>query len=319
MVSAARLRLAAVSVDLDEVSEYAKIHDLAPFEAADPRAHAVYDRALDRIGAWASAASIPITFFAVGRDLARPASAAALGQLRARGHAVESHSLSHRYDLTRLPPAEIAAEVAGGLAAVERAIGARPEGFRAPGYTVCDALFDALDDAGVAFDSSVLPSPVYYAAKASILAWMRLRGRVSASILDTPAVLTAPRSPYRPGARWHRPAAPSGRARRFLELPIQVTPLIGFPVIGTSVGRLGGRLLARACAGSPLVNLELHGMDFLEAADVAPHPLSAVQPELRAPLPLRLDRLGAFVEELRARGFAFTTLAEAARRLARGT
>lgn len=309
-----RARLAAVSVDLDEVHEYCKIHGLsAPSGAA---AHAVYDRALARIDAWASALSIPITFFAIGRDLERDGNAEALRRLAGRGHAIESHSLSHRYDLTRLPRAEIASEVHEGLAAVERAIGARPAGFRAPGYTVCDALFDALDDAGVAFDSSVFPSPIYLAAKASVLAWMRLRGRSSASILDTPAVLLSPRGPYRPGARWYRSASTGGRARRFVELPIQVTPVVGLPVIGTSVGRIGGRVLARACAGSPFVNLELHGMDFVDAADVAPHPLARLQPELRAPLGRRIDRLGAFVAELRGRGFAFTTLAEAARHFA---
>lgn len=315
--TAMRPRLAAVSVDLDEVHEYATIHGLAPLHAA--AAHAVYDRALDRIDTWASARSIPITFFAVGKDLARVENAAVLRRLAGRGHAIESHSLSHRYDLTRLTRAEIEHEVHEGLAAVERAIGTRPSGFRAPGYTVNDALFDALDEAGVAFDSSVFPSPFYYAAKALVLAWMHLRRRVSASILDTPAVLLSPRAPYRPSAAWYRPATSAARARRFVELPIQVTPRLGFPVIGTSVGRAGTTgacWLARACAASPLVNLELHGMDFIDVADVAPHPLAALQPELRAPLAARLERLGAFVDELRVRGFSFTTLAEAAARFA---
>lgn len=314
-----RPRFAAVSVDLDEITEHAKIHALPPLGDVDPRAHAVYRRAIGRAEGWARALSLPLTFFAIGRDAARGEGAAALRRLAEQGHAVESHSLSHRYDLTRLSRDEIEAEVHGGLAAVEAATGSRPRGFRAPGYTVSEDLFDVLDGAGVTFDSSVLPSPFYFAAKASVLAWMRLRGRVSASVIDRPAVLLAPRAPYRPGRPYH---ARSGRARRFLELPIQVTPLLGFPVIGTSVGRagaLGARILARSCAGSPLVNLELHGMDFLETEDIAPHPLTALQPELRAPLAARLDRLTVFVEELRARGFTFVTLAEAADRLARGS
>jgi hypothetical protein len=279
----------------------------------------VYDRALDRIEAWAGALSVPVTFFAVGRDLERPASAAALRRLVERGHAAESHSLSHRYDLSRIRGEALTREVEGGLAAVERATGVRPAGFRAPGYTVSEPLFDALEEAGVAFDSSVFPSPVYYSAKAAVLAWMRLLGRESASILDTPAVLAAPRVPYRPGAAWHRPTKPGGRARRFVELPIQVTPLVGFPVIGTSVGRAGvsgARALAWSCATRPFVNLELHGMDFLDAEDLGPHPLTRLQPELRAPLGARLDRLTAFVETLKSRGFAFITLACAAARFA---
>ena len=155
-----RSRVAAVSVDLDEVTEYTRIHDLPAFGEGDPGRHAVYEQAVARIEAWARALSIPITFFAVGRDLARPENAAGMRRTVGLGHAVESHSLSHRYDLSRLSREEIRREVSEGLSAVERATGVRPAGFRAPGYTVSDALFDALDEAGVRFDSSVFPSPV---------------------------------------------------------------------------------------------------------------------------------------------------------------
>lgn len=305
-------RLAAVSVDLDEVSEYVHIHGLAALGEGERAAHAVYDVALGRIEAWASALGLPITFFAVGRDLARPANAAALRGLVGRGHAVESHSFSHRYDLARLGGEAVAAEVHAGLAAVQRATGVRAGGFRAPGYCVSEALFDALEEAGVAFDSSVFPSPVYYAAKAAVLGWMQLRGRRSASIVDTPAVLAAPRAPYRPGLSRYQPG---GRARAFVELPIQVTPLVGFPVIGTSIGRagaFGARALALACARDPFVNLELHGMDFLDAADLGLPALSRLQPELRSPLSARLDNLTAFVTQLRGSSFGFASLGEAA-------
>lgn len=315
-----RGRIGAISVDLDEVGEYLRIHDLPSFNEGDPAARAVYEKALDRIEGWARSLSIPITFFAVGRDLDRLENAARLRSLAARGHAVESHSLSHRYDLSRMRGADLAREVEEGLANVERATSVRPVGFRAPGYTVSEPLFDALAAAGVEYDSSVFPSPIYHGAKAAILGLMRARGQRSASILDSPRVLFAPRVPYRPGSNWHSPARAGGRSRPFVELPVQVTPLVGFPVIGTSVGRapaIGAAALALACARDPLVNLELHGMDFLEAPDIAPHPLSRLQPELGAPLQTRLDRLTLFVETLRSKGTAFVTLTEAARRFAR--
>lgn len=312
-----RARLAAVSVDLDEVTEYTRIHGLPAIASDGAEGRAVYARAVDRIEAWARDLGLPITFFAVGRDLSIPENAAAMRRMVALGHAVESHSLSHRYDLTRLRGEALSREVHEGLASVERATGVRPSGFRAPGYTVCDPLFDALDEAGVRFDSSVFPSPPYYGAKAAVLGWMRLRGRESASILDTPAVLVAPKVPYRPGERWYRRASAGRRARRFVELPIQVTPLLGVPVIGTSVGLCPEALakaLALACAREPLVNLELHGMDFVEASDLGAHPLTRIQPELQAPVTTRLRRLTAFVETLRAHGHTLVTLAEAADR-----
>ncbi len=315
-------KLCAVSVDLDEIHHYFAIHGLPapPVTLGDPErvpqtppggAHAGYDVALPRIGAFAAARSLPVTLFAVGEDLDREASARALQALVAQGHAVENHSQHHRYDLTRLSPEEIAREVREGADAIARVTGRRPEGFRAPGYTVSDALFDGLEAEGVRFDSSVFPCPPYYLAKAAAMGGMRLRGRTSRSILDTPRVLGAPRRPYRPGRRWYQRGE-----RPFVELPVQVTPFLGLPFFGTSIG-LGGpavaRALARQCAGEPLVDLELHLIDFLDASDGL-EGLLGHQPELRVPLARRLDALGAALDELARAGYAFVLLAEAAGR-----
>jgi hypothetical protein len=298
------LKLCAVSVDLDEIHHYFAIHGLPPAPA--PYA---YDVALPRIGDFAAARGLPVTLFAVGEDLARAESAEALRRISARGHAVENHTLRHRYDLTRLAPEEIAREVALGADAVAQATGRRPEGFRAPGYTVSDALFDALEDAGVAYDSSVFPCPPYYLAKAAAMASMRLAGRTSRSILDTPRVLVAPRRPYRPGRRWDRRGE-----RRFVELPVQVTPGLGLPFIGTYVALSPGiaRFMARSCVGEPLVNLELHAIDFLDAEDGL-EALVGHQLELRVPLARRLFALEAALDVLDQAGYAFVLLAEAAR------
>ena len=304
-------RLAAVSVDLDAIHHYFAIHGLAP-DAGE--ADAAYDRALERMGAWAEARGIPLTLFAVGEDLERHGAALILAVLARRGHAVENHSYSHRYDLTRLDREAMRREVEAGADAIERVTGRRPVGFRAPGYTVNDALFDVLDEAGVAFDSSVFPCPAYYLAKAAAMGGMRAAGRVSRSVLDTPRVLTAPSVPYRPGARW---SDRRGKPRRFMELPVQVTRGARLPFIGTMLGVAGARgaqSLARACAGEALVNLELHAIDFLDASEglmaLAPH-----QPELRVPLADRMAALDAALDVLAERGHAFVRLDDAARAL----
>jgi peptidoglycan-N-acetylglucosamine deacetylase len=305
-------RLAAVSVDLDALHHYFAIHGLAPATGA---ADAAYDLALARMGAWAEARRIPLTLFAVGEDLAREGAAVILAVLARRGHAVENHSYSHRYDLTRLDRATMRREVEAGAEAIERVTGRRPLGFRAPGYTVNDALFDVLDEAAVSFDSSVFPCPAYYLAKAAAMGSMRAAGRVSRSVLDTPRVLTAPTIPYRPGARF---CSRDGAPRRFVELPIQVTPGARLPFIGTLLGITGARGaagLARSCVGEPLVNLELHAIDFLDATEgllaLAPY-----QPELRVPLAARLDALDAAVAALTSAGHTFVRLDEAARAFA---
>jgi len=301
--------LCAVSIDIDELSLYFDIHGLPRPEGG---AHGAYDRALPRAAAFAEWRKIPLTLFAVGNDLGREENARALSVLAEKGHAVENHSRAHRYDLTRLDPAAIAEEIEGGARAIERVTGRRPAGFRAPGYTVNEAVFDALEAIGVDYDSSVFPCPAYYLAKAAAIVGMRLFGRTSRSVLDTPRVLGAPRRAYWPGEAWYRAAG--GRRRRFLELPIQVTPGLRLPFIGTLLGLLGDRgaaALARQCVGEPLVNLELHAIDFLDASEGA-EALLGHQQELRVPVQDRLDAIAAALDVFARAGYAFVRLDEAA-------
>jgi hypothetical protein len=300
------MRLCALSIDLDSIGEYHRIHGLVP--PVPPARDAVYDVALGRFEEFAESEGVPLTLFAVGRDLSRPESAAALRRLVDKGHAVENHTLDHPYDLTRFGRQGLVHQVAGGIAAIEAATGRKPAGFRAPGYTVSGELFEVLDELGVAYDSSVFPCPAYYAAKAATLGLMRLRGRHSSSVLDTPAVLLAPTRPYRIGVPyWVKGAGP-------LELPVQVTPGLRLPFIGTSLvmaGRRGAELLARSVIGEPLVNLELHGIDALDEFDGL-SALRSVQPDVTLPFDSKLGALRAVVSVLRGAGYSFVRLSEAA-------
>jgi peptidoglycan-N-acetylglucosamine deacetylase len=302
------MRLAAVSIDLDEIHHYRAIHGLPPTEVG---AHAAYDAALPRAAEWARAHDLPLTLFAVGADLSREENATTIRALHVKGHEIANHSLSHRYDLTLVPRRAMADEVSGGVSAIERVTGTRPVGFRAPGYLVNDELLEVVRESGAAYDSSVFPSPPYYAAKAAKLFSMRLRGRASRSVLDSPNVLRAPTRPYRLG----RPYWQAGQGDGLLELPVQVTPGTRLPFIGTSIVLAGpdaARLLTRTVLGEPLVNLELHAIDFL-GADDGIESLAKHQPDARVPFVRKVAALSAVVELLRKEGFGFVRLDEAAR------
>jgi peptidoglycan-N-acetylglucosamine deacetylase len=310
LLEVALVRLCAVSVDLDEIPNYYGIHGLA--EPTGPERSLVYDVALQRLGDLAGELGIPLTLFAIGSDLARPEAARALASARARGFEIANHTLDHRYDLVRLGRSEIRRQIEEGAKAIERATGTTPVGFRAPGYTITDEVFAVLEELGVAYDSSVFPCPAYWAAKTAAIGLIALRGRASRSIVDTPAVLTAPTRPYRAGRPYWR------RGHGIVELPVQVTRGPRLPFFGTSVTLSGprfARFLARACAGEPLVNLELHGIDVLDAADgleiLRPH-----QVDVRVPHTRKIESLRAAVDTLRAAGHEFVTLGEAARRFA---
>ncbi|HVH45845.1 MAG TPA: polysaccharide deacetylase family protein [Labilithrix sp.] len=299
------MRLAAVSVDLDEIHHYFEIHGLtAPEEAAT----LVYDVAIDRLRGLADAGRFPLTLFAIGRDLERRASRERLAEAASEGHEIANHSFDHRYDLVRLGRAEITRQIDRGSAAIAQACGVRPVGFRAPGYTITDEVFEVLADLGIAYDSSVFPCPAYWMAKVAAIGLISLRGRKSRSIVDTPNVLRAPTQPYRAG----KPYWKTGSG--MLEIPVQVTRGPRLPFIGTSVTLAGpsrARWLARMCVGEPLVNLELHGIDVLDTADgleaLRPH-----QPDVRVPNARKTESILAAVNELRAAGYTFVTMREAA-------
>src|ERR1700733_9017624 len=145
-------RLASVSVDLDEIPNYFSIYGLP--EPQGPERHAVYDVALGRLSSFAKSAGLPLTLFAIGSDLARSESAARLRTARQAGHEMANHTLDHRYDFVRLGKEEIRRQVEGGIESIAQATGAAPVGFRAPGYTVTDEVFEVLTELGVAYDSS---------------------------------------------------------------------------------------------------------------------------------------------------------------------
>lgn len=304
------MRLASISVDLDEIPNYFEIHGLG--EPRGPAASLVYDVALARLQLLADSGDFPLTLFTIGRDMARPEASAGLQEAVANGHEIANHSLDHRYDLVRLGRDEIGRQVAEGARVIEEATGYKPVGFRAPGYTINDEVFDVLTDLGVAYDASVFPCPAYFAAKAAAIGAIAVRGRESRSIVDTPKVLLAPTRPYRIGKPYWK------RGEGLLEIPVQVTRGLRLPFIGTSVTLAGpsrARLLAKMCIGEPLVNLELHGIDVLDAEDgleeLRPH-----QPDVRVPHARKLAAILAAVDELRSAGYTFVTMREAAAELA---
>lgn len=304
------MRLAAVSVDLDEIRCYAAIHGLEPPD--EGAARAIYRKALPRLARLFEDEGIDATFFAIGSDLdgdSGEENRPRLRALSAKGHEIANHTYGHRYDLTRLSRGEIRDEILRGIEAVESACGVRPAGFRAPGYTITDEVFDLLRELEVAYDSSVFPCPAYYAAKTVAIQAIRLRGRRSHSVVDDPRVLSAPADPYRVGASYTR------RGDGVVELPVGVTRGLRLPYIGTSValaGRRGARWLSRAMRGRPLVNLELHGIDLADADEDGLSFLAPHQPDLRRSAIDKEAALRAAIAELRRGGYRFVTLREAA-------
>jgi hypothetical protein len=309
-------RTCAISIDLDGLACYYKIHGLGPPPVE--LEHVILARALPRAARLFAARGLRVTWFVVGRDAdvavpgpERAASAARLAALAAAGDELGNHSYSHPYELARLGAAEVDAELAGCDRVLRAITGGAPRGFRAPGYDLSAAMLDQLARLGYRYDSSVFPAPGYYAAKAGVMAALAAIGRPSGAVMTDPRALIAPAEPYRPAmtAPWRRGQAP------VVELPVAVTPWLRLPAIGTSLlvaPEPIRRRLVDAMAGRAFFNFELHGIDFADAEkDGIPAELVARQPDLRLPIADKLGRLERLLDHL-ARTWRFATLAEVA-------
>lgn len=299
----------AVSIDLDGLACYYRIHGLG---AHPPELeHVILERALPRAAKLFADKGLHVTWFVVGRDAdadaalpdrpARAANATRLRELHARGDELGNHSYSHPYELARLAPEVIEAEISGGDRVLRAITGVPVHGFRAPGYDVSPAMLDALATRGYRYDSSVFPAPGYYAAKAAVMAALAVLRRPSGAVMTNPRLLASPSEPYRPAmtAPWRRGQAP------LVELPIAVTPWTRIPAIGTSLLSFPDRIrrhVVTAMDRRSFFNFELHGIDFADAEmDGIPGELVVRQPDLRIPVADKLTRLGAILDDLRER------------------
>ncbi len=307
--------LVSVSVDLDAVECYFRIYSL-PGPPPEQARFAILRRCLPRFAELFARHDVRATFFVVGQDLDQDAEGRSLlGELARAGHELANHSYTHPYDLVRLDPVAMGQEVDRAHQAVAACAGLAPVGFRAPGYTTTPALVELLCERRYRYDSSAFPSVPYYLTKAAVMTALRLLGRTSASVLDSPQVLLAPREPYRPraGAAYRRGDLP------ILELPMAVTPGLRLPVYGSALVLAPEwlrRSLVASALSTPFFNLELHGIDLADAdADHIPAALVSRQLDLRQPLARKLAALDATLRQAKAAGARFCTLREAATQL----
>lgn len=291
------MRACALTLDLDGPSEYARIHDVDP-APTDPLV--MYGAPLQRFMRLCQDVGITPTLFAVGRDV----DSGALDILRlcqASGAELAAHSYAHDYAMTERDVPFVFEDVARVASTFERAFGAAPKGFRAPGYLTSRTLFDALSAAGFAYDSSILPSPSYVAVKAAVLATYKLLGKRSASRVRGLRASLSRTAPHRRDS--------------LVELPISVVTPAKLPLTATALMLAPAPLRTALLAAAPdIVIINAHAMDFVDAtADKLAPALTSRQPELRLSIDERLNRMrDSLIELLRRR--APMTCAEIAAR-----
>lgn len=283
------MRLSAISVDLDSLPHYCRIQGL-PEAILDDDARSLVARvAIPRFLELFDGR--PATFFVVGSDLKLPGMEAALRASVAAGVELASHSHSHDYGISRWSQADVERDLRRCHEAL-RGLGVDVRGFRAPGYTLSPALLKAVAALGYEYDSSTFPATPYYLAKAGVMGALAALRRPSRAILDSPRVLLAPRTPYRPSldAPYSRGGAP------LVELPMAVAPVTRLPFIGTFATSLPWPVVEatfHSLRRDRLFNFELHAIDVCDESDGIPPGLVRQQRDLRVPVREKLRRLRA--------------------------
>lgn len=300
------------TVDLDELHCYHAIHGLDKPGALVSRV--VYQRALGRLVQFIEDLKIPATLFVVGKDLQdNPEAGGILRDLANNGLEIGNHSMSHRYDMSMLTVEEQRGEIVRASEAIRDFVGVVPRGFRAPGYNTHMGIIELLEQHNMLYDSSVFPCPLYYSAKAAAIGIKSFRGKRSASIMGDPRVLMAPTGPYRIGEDgvWCR-----GQGMR--EFPISVITGARLPLLGTFLSMMGAypaSVLAKKATGSSFLNLEFHGMDFVDADGDGIGYLKKYQGDLKVSLTKRLKLFRSVIQTLLDAGLEPVTLAGAAGRI----
>jgi peptidoglycan-N-acetylglucosamine deacetylase len=146
--------MASISLDLDDLWTYMRIHGDSRWTTRPSSLPSVVPLALDAL----DRAGVKLTFFVVGSDAATPANAPLLRRIVGQGHEIGNHSFEHEPWLHRLSPEELENEIVRTQDAIAQVTGTKPVGFRGPGYSWCPRLFEILVEQGYLYDASTLPT-----------------------------------------------------------------------------------------------------------------------------------------------------------------
>jgi peptidoglycan-N-acetylglucosamine deacetylase len=215
-----RRPMASVSLDVDNLWSYQKTHGDPGWERRSSYLDVFFPPvldALDRLG-------IKITFFLVGLDADCAANGPALRSVTSRGHEVGNHSYEHEPWLHRYPEDRLRIEIARAEDAIAQATGARPIGFRGPGYSWSPALLRILAERGYLYDASTLPTYLGPLARAYYFWTAKLTREQRA---DRQVLFGRFRDGLRPIKPYRWRVEPGGQ--RLLEIPVTTFPVVKTP------------------------------------------------------------------------------------------
>jgi hypothetical protein len=262
------LPLAPISLDLDDKWSYLMTHG-HPSWTSYP---SYLQKLIPRILEFLAARDLKVTFFVVGRDASIGAHDDILSELARQGHRIGNHSFDHKPWLHRFSDVEIADELERSEAAIERATGVLPRGFRGPGFSLTNEVLRQLANRGYLYDATAFPnilnplSRAYYFRTTNLSSEER---EVRAELFGTLGAAFRPNKPY----TWRMESGAT-----MTEVPVTTFPGLRTPIHLSYLAYLGGKALPVASAyfrtaltlcrltGNP-PSMLLHPLDFLGSED----------------------------------------------------
>jgi hypothetical protein len=289
---------AGLSVDLDNKWSYLKTHGDPGWDLFPTYLDVVVPRLLEAF----STRGLTVTFFLVGQDAALEQNQGAMRSIAEAGHEVGNHSFQHEPWLHLYSESEIEDELTRAEAAIARATGRHPLGFRGPGFSFSAATLRVLARRGYRYDASTFPTFLGPLARAYYFMTSKLSAeekRQRANLFGGLSEGFRPLKPY----RW------TTEEGSILELPVTTMPLFKLPIHASYLLYLStfSRTLALAyfrfalelCRWTGTApSILLHPLDFLGGDD---EPDLAFFPAMNLPGARKVAFLGEVLDILAAR------------------
>ena len=244
------------------------------YESPHVETNCVYERGLPRMMNFFSSFDIPVTFFVCGKDLSIQLNRGLVTQLSRQHHEIANHTFSHVNGFRKLSRTRQKEEIMRNTDIIQKVVGVRPIGFRAPGYDVDRGVLDRVTEAGYLYDASSYPSVLH-----PLLRWYLLLRRRRAVDPGYGSFWNAygRTDIHRIGSLW--------------EVPVSVFPIFRLPLhtnmtmhLPEWYARFGMFLIG--ALGQPFVFL-FHAVEFVDQAD-HPDPHILIHPSFRLSLPQRI-------------------------------
>jgi peptidoglycan/xylan/chitin deacetylase (PgdA/CDA1 family) len=260
----------SLSLDLDNLWSYLKTHGDPGWESFP----SYLDDVTQTIVGTMTDLGLPLTVFVVGQDAALERNHCALRRLATAGFELGNHSFHHEPWLHLYSADELEDDIAKAEAAIEAATGARPVGFRGPGYSSSPATLAMLCRRGYEYDCSSLPT--YLGPLARLYYLWSSRGLSSDERRQRDRLFGT----WRDGLAPVRPYQWVVDGTAIIEIPVTTTPILRLPMHmsyvlylashSPALGRAYLRASATACRWARIEpSFLLHPLDFI-GQDVAP-------------------------------------------------